>query len=159
MLKVFDKLYITFPVTILLNVIPVSPIAQTDAVWFDASLAFEIVKSRIVLFDIVFVPLEDIIPLMRPLLEVDELAAPLVILAIVLLLMIIVPEPAEIIPITAWAFDVPPEVALILLDVVVLPIILLLMVVVPAPVLFIPVKLTAKVLEAAAAVIEPMELN
>ena len=87
----------------------------------------------------VFVPDEEDIPLMSPLVVLPELVVPLARFATVLLFMLIVPEPAVLIPITVWAFRELVEVALTLLLVELLPIVLLLKVVVPAvPFLLIP---------------------
>ena len=82
----------------------------------------------------------------------------LVRLAIVLSLIVIVPDPRLLIPKTVCAFAVEAELALILFAVMVLPIVLLLILVVPVvPVLFIPTMLAAKV-EAVAEEIEPIIL-
>ena len=99
--KVLDKLYIVFPVTVL-RVTHDNAMPQTEALPFCASLPFAIVRSLIILPEIAFVPLAETIPLMRARLVGNELDAPLVRFAIVLLPIVMDPVPALLIPITVW---------------------------------------------------------
>ena len=62
-----------------LNAIP-----ETDAVWVDELFALLIVKSLIILFVIVFVPLKQKIPFIKPAIAVLVLVVPLVRFAIML---------------------------------------------------------------------------
>ena len=97
-----------------------------------------------VLFDMVFVPPPEKIPLMIPALEVVVFEVALLILATVFPEIVIAPVPALYMPNAVWTLDDAAELTLILVAVDVLPMVLLLMIVAPDPVKFrIPQKLVA----------------
>ena len=86
-LYVLDRLYIVFPVMVLLAFVPPTFIPLTAAVFEEELLALAMVKLKMALLEIVFIEEEEAIPLISPLMLVVELVVLLVRLAIVSLLM------------------------------------------------------------------------
>jgi hypothetical protein len=79
-------------------VVHVSAIPQTEALLSDAGFAFEIVKSRIILFEIILVPSDELMPFISPAVPAVELVVALVRFAMVLPLIVTLPVPALQIP-------------------------------------------------------------
>ena len=75
---VFERLYIVLPEMVCAVVVLVWEIPITEAVLDELLLALAMARSLIVLFEIVFVPLVVVIPLISPVVPVAELVVPLV---------------------------------------------------------------------------------
>ena len=129
----------------------------TDAELVVNVLALAIDRSRTVLFDIVAVPLDTLMPLINPAVLGVVLVVAFTMLAMVFPEMVAVPAPVFWMPTKVWAPPVEVELALMLFDVVVLPIVLLLIVLLPFDDERMPMKLVEFV-EALAVVIDPMML-
>lgn len=139
------------------SVLSKTTIPVIEEFWLKFVLALAMDRSRTVLFDIVAVPLDTLMPMIKPAVVVVVLVVAFTMLAMVFPEMVAVPAPVFWMPITVWALPVEVELALMLFDVDVLPIVLLLIDKFASESKLMPMKFV-ELVGALAVVIDPMVL-